>query len=114
MRLLVHHAKKCTEVHLDNDDADAVIVSELSRAIEGAMDVAVHKQKLILKGKQLEQELSLASYGVKDGSKILLVAGSAATQVRMRLLRAALFNSNTVIVQRVCQPIQQATLPCGT
>jgi hypothetical protein len=78
MIVKVQYAKSWSEVQVQ----DHASVAELHEAIETQMDIPAHKQKLICKGKVLDNSKLLATYGVADGSKVMLMANGALTQVR--------------------------------
>ena len=80
MHVTVVHAGKGTEVGLEEDLHD-MQVQHLAVHVQRILDVPTHKQKLIMKGKVLEPGKSLAEYGVRDGSKIMLLASGTASQV---------------------------------
>lgn len=80
MLLIVQHAGKSEEVQVEGEAA-YVLAQDLSAAIQKTLDVPVHKQKLIFKGKVLENGKPLDSYGVKERSKIMLLASGAVTKV---------------------------------
>lgn len=83
MQLTVHHAGKAVEVSLE-DTADSQL-HNLNAAIEAALDVPVHRQKLICKGKVLGPGKPLSSFGVKHRAKIMLLASGADARVRYEL-----------------------------
>jgi Ubiquitin family len=79
MIVKVHFAKQCTDVEV----ADEATVQMLHEAIEEQMDIPVHKQKLICKGKVMADKSQLLSkYNVGPSSKVMLMAGGGLTQVR--------------------------------
>jgi hypothetical protein len=80
MLLIVQHAGNSEDVHVEGDAA-YLQAQDLSAAIQKTLDVPVHKQKLIFKGKVLENGKPLDSYGVKERSKIMLLASGAITKV---------------------------------
>ena len=77
MQLIVHSSGKVLTLEV----TDGAQRSDLTTAIEQALDVSQHKQKLLHKGKVLEASEPLAAQGVKAGSKIMLIASSTSTQV---------------------------------
>lgn len=75
----VQFAKDCTDVNVQCDDPT---VTMLHQAIEEQMDVPVHKQKLISKGKVLSDKTQLLSkYSVRHGGKVMLMASGGLTNV---------------------------------
>lgn len=79
MIVRVQFAKNSTDVNVQHDDPT---VTMLHQAIEEQMDIAVHKQKLICKGKVLSDKGQLLSkYSVRDGAKVMLMASGALTNV---------------------------------
>lgn len=79
MIVRVQFAKDCTDVIVQHDDPT---VEMLNQAIEEQMDIAVHKQKLIWKGKVLSDRSQLLSkYSVRDGGKVMLMASGGLTTV---------------------------------
>ncbi|XP_022613620.1 BAG family molecular chaperone regulator 1 isoform X2 [Seriola dumerili] len=57
-----------------HDDAKGPTVKDLSDALTQATGVPAASQKLIFKGKSLkDMEESLSSYGIKEGSKLMMI-----------------------------------------
>lgn len=82
MIIKVQFAKDSTAVELQCDGpAAAASVAMLHQAIEEQMDIPVHKQKLISKGKVLDKSQLLSKYNVGDGGKVMLMASGGLTQV---------------------------------
>lgn len=82
MIVRVLFAKDCTDVNVQHDDPRCCTVEMLYQAIEEQMDIAVHKQKLICKGKVLSDKSQLLSkYSVRDGGKVMLMASGGLTTV---------------------------------
>lgn len=81
MLIKVQYQKQFTEVVVeDSTDEHEAKVDDLSDAIEHQLDVPAHHQKLIVKGKVLVKGDPLAKYGLKDGSKVMLMASGTLTQ----------------------------------
>ena len=81
MHVFVHYGGAKHDIHLDGEPG-ALCTHHLSAAVQDQLDVAVHKQKLIFKGKVIPADSVLLSCGVIDGAKVMLMAGAAPTAVR--------------------------------
>lgn len=82
MLIKVQYQKQFTEVVVnDSTDEREAKVDDLSDAIQSQLDVPTNNQKLIVKGKVLVKGDPLAKYGLKDGSKVMLMASGTLTQV---------------------------------
>lgn len=83
MLIKVQFQKQSTEVVVEGSTGGHdVRVDDLADAIQTQLDVPVHQQKLIVKGKLLVKGDPLAKYGVKDGAKVMLMASGTLTQVQ--------------------------------
>jgi hypothetical protein len=81
MLLMVRHAGKPEEVHVEGRSA-CVQAQDLYAAIQKTLvDVPVQKHKLIFKGKVLVNGKPLDSYGVKERSKSMPLVSGAITEV---------------------------------
>jgi hypothetical protein len=93
MIVKVHFAKECKDVEV----AEEATVGMLHQVIEEQMDIPVHKQKLISKGKVMaDKSHSLSNYNVGPGSKVMLMASGGLTQV----LRHYIVNVDAIVSMR--------------
>lgn len=78
MIIKIVFSKDSTDVEVCED----ATVAMLQEAIEKQMDVPMHKQKLISKGKVMSDKNQLLSqYKVGNASKVMLMASGGLTQV---------------------------------
>ena len=81
MQVMIVKAGQATAVQLPCDQPD-LSVRQLASCVQDTMDIPVHKQKLIVKGKVMGMDQLLAEFGVRSGSKIMLLECGPASQVR--------------------------------
>eukprot|EP00892_Ulva_mutabilis_P004422 jgi/Ulvmu1/2351/UM013_0199.1 len=81
MLIKVQFQKQSKEVIVEaSTGGHDVSVDDLAYAIQSQLDVPIHQQKLIVKGKLLVKGEPLAKYGLKDGAKVMLMASGTLTQ----------------------------------
>lgn len=88
MLIKVQFQKQFTDIVVEDcteAGTDGVNVDDLSTAIQKHLDVSTNNQKLIFKGKVLQRGDPLSKYGIKDGSKVMLMASGTLTQVLVDL-----------------------------
>jgi hypothetical protein len=94
---------KIADIHLDGDP-DSLLVADLCVAcLHRFPDVQVHHQKLLHRGKRLHHDHSLVACGVHDGSKVMLLASMARTQV---------ISVQQRLPSYVCRPSLASSWPC--
>jgi len=78
MRLLVQCGGKSTALEVPDD----VTASNAALLFEAQSDTAAHAQKWIHKGRVLSPQSTLAACGLKDGSKVLVLASGTVSKAR--------------------------------
>ena len=81
MKVAVLHGKDVYELPCEQDET----VQNLMEKIREASGVFERHQKLILKGKTLSAQATLAQAKVKDGARIMLMASSTPLQTQVSL-----------------------------
>ena len=79
MKVAVLHGKDLYELSCEQDET----VQNLMERIKEASGVFERHQKLILKGKTLSAQVTLAHAKVKDGARIMLMASSTPLQTQV-------------------------------
>lgn len=101
MLVKVQFQKQVTEIVVeDSTDEHEARVDDLTDAIQQQLDVPVNCQKVIVKGKVLVKGDPLSKYGLKDGSKVMLMASGTLTQVQPR--RSILMQAGDIMAADSC------------
>ena len=78
MKFVVSHGKELYELTCEQDDT----VWDLMIKVKAASGVFERHQKLVFKGKTLDAQATLAHAKVKEGARIMLIAGSMPVQTQ--------------------------------
>ncbi|KAI8470553.1 MAG: L domain-like protein [Monoraphidium minutum] len=111
MRVQVKHGG--SDVDVDDLDAGAATVSALKERLEAVTGVFARQQKLIFKGKVLEDRATLASSKVADGAKLMMLVSAQAGQAPKPIASSSAAASRPSPAARQL-PYGRAALPGGS